>query len=71
MAEPTIDIRETRSPEDRERVCYEVYDSDTGGSLGYFDDFSQARKRADDMNAMIERETGKRLDRPSDEADVE
>lgn len=71
MAEPFVEVRKTHKPGNVKEVCYEVYDGDTGGSLGYFDNESQARNRADSMNGMTERETGKRLDHPTDEAEVE
>ena len=54
-----------------QQVSYEVYDGDTGGSLGHFPEAAQAQKRADSMNSMTSRETGKRLDHPTDDADVE
>jgi len=71
MAEPFVEIRKTHRPGDPQQVCYEVYDSDTGGSLGHFAEASQAQQRADSMNNMTSRETGKRLDHPTDDADVE
>jgi hypothetical protein len=71
MAEPFVAIRKTHKPGDPQQVCYEVYDSDTGGSLGHFTEAAQAQKRADSMNGMTSRETGKRLDHPTDDADVE
>ncbi|GHB08906.1 hypothetical protein [Salinicola rhizosphaerae] len=71
MAEPFVEIRKTHRPGDAAHICYEVYDGDTGGSLGYFDKESDAQHRADSMNGMVERETGKRLDRPTQNAEVE
>jgi len=71
MAEPFIEVRKTSRPGSGGQICYEVFDGDTGGSLGYFDEESQAQKRAASMNGMIERETGNRLQRPTDEAEVE
>ncbi|MAM56130.1 MAG: hypothetical protein CMN25_02220 [Salinicola sp.] len=71
MAEPFVEIRKTHKPGNPEQTCYEVYDGDTGGSLGHFVDASEAQKRADSMNRMTSRETGKRLDNPTDDADVE
>ncbi|MGM8930911.1 hypothetical protein [Salinicola halophyticus] len=71
MSEPFVEIRKTHKPGNPAEVCYEVYDGDTGGSLGHFADVSQAQKRADSMNRMTSRETGKRLDNPTEEAEVE
>ncbi|KFF49162.1 MULTISPECIES: hypothetical protein [Salinicola] len=71
MAEPFIEVRKTLKPGSHNQVCYEVFDGDTGGSLGYFDEESQAQHRAARMNGMIERETGKQLSRPSLDAEVE
>ncbi|WP_110665363.1 hypothetical protein [Salinicola halophilus] len=71
MAEPYIAVRKTRKPGNDAESCFEVFDGDTGGSLGYFDEESDAQHRADSMNGMIEKETGKRLDRPTQNDDVE
>lgn len=71
MAEPFIEVRKIRKPGNETQTCFEVFDGDTGGSLGYFDEENDARLRADSMNGMIERETGKRLERPTRNDDVE
>ncbi|WP_251978138.1 hypothetical protein [Salinicola avicenniae] len=71
MAEPFVEIRKTCKPGEPRETCYEVYDGDTGGSLGLFPNAEAARQRADSMNGMTERETSKSLQRPTDEAEVE
>lgn len=50
MLKQTITLREVPDPRDASRSQFEVYDSDTGTSLGIYDSREAAQAEVDSMN---------------------
>ena len=50
MLKQTITLREVPDPKDESRSQFEVYDNDTGTSLGVYDNREAAQAEVDSMN---------------------
>lgn len=50
MLKQTITLREVPDPKDASRSQFEVYDNDTGTSLGIYDSREAAQAEVDNMN---------------------
>jgi hypothetical protein len=70
MLKQTITLREVSDPEDASRSQFEVYDSDTGTSLGIYDSREAAQAEVDNMNSSdIAGLSGKTRKQDADPAD--
>lgn len=50
MLKKTITLREVANPKDASRAQFEVYDTDTGTSLGIYDSREAAEAEVESMN---------------------
>lgn len=51
MLNEAIEIREVKDSDDDTSVRYEVYDSDTGTSLGIYDNYEDAQYEVESMKS--------------------
>ncbi|MGC3872641.1 hypothetical protein ACPF7Z_05140 [Halomonas sp. GXIMD04776] len=54
MLNEAIEIRELKEGDDESSIRYEVYDSDTGTSLGVFDNYEDAQYEVESMKSSNE-----------------
>ncbi|GAB2801566.1 hypothetical protein GCM10027040_31710 [Halomonas shantousis] len=67
MSDYPYAIREISNPKSGSGLQYEVYDPDTGGTIGIFDTEKEARMRAEKMEEIADQEGVDEPDIPRDD----
>ncbi|MHB0777468.1 hypothetical protein [Halomonas sp. WWR20] len=70
MAEQTIEVREISDSGDGLAPRYEVFDTDTGISIGIYDTKSEADSRASQMRSIDVETLNQDADVPRDDSNV-
>ncbi|GAB2801571.1 hypothetical protein GCM10027040_31720 [Halomonas shantousis] len=70
MAEQTIEVREVNESGDDTAGRYEVFDTDTGISIGIYDTKAEAESRADQMRSIDVEALNQDASVPRDDSNV-